>query len=177
MSEKLIRIGKISKVEYDTGMAEVTYPDMDNSVTALFPILNLNEEYKMPAVGEEVLVLHLSNGSASGLILGPYWNIENTPAVSGENTFRKEFSKTQGTAYIQYKDGTVELRGPAIRFVCSSGAFTAAQVLNLFTRVSSLEERCTALEKRCDALEERCTASEATAEAMEARLAAVEAKV
>ena len=30
MAEKLIRIGKISKIDYETGMAEVTYPDMDN---------------------------------------------------------------------------------------------------------------------------------------------------
>ena len=71
MAEKLIRIGKVSKVDYETGMAEVTYPDMDNSVTALFPIVNLNEEYKMPEIGEEVLVLHLSNGAASGLIHRP----------------------------------------------------------------------------------------------------------
>ena len=26
MAEKLIRIGKISKIDYETGMAEVTYP-------------------------------------------------------------------------------------------------------------------------------------------------------
>lgn len=75
-------------------MAEVTYPDMDNSVTALFPIVNLNEEYKMPEIGEEVLVLHLSNGAASGLILGPFWNEANKPAVNGKNVFRKEFSKS-----------------------------------------------------------------------------------
>ena len=43
MAEKLIRIGKISKIDYETGMAEVTYPDMDNSVTAPFPIVNFNE--------------------------------------------------------------------------------------------------------------------------------------
>ena len=46
MAEKHIRIGKISKIDYENGMAEVTYPDMDNAVTAPFPILSLNDEYK-----------------------------------------------------------------------------------------------------------------------------------
>ena len=31
MAEKYIRIGKISKIDYENGMAEVTYPDMDNA--------------------------------------------------------------------------------------------------------------------------------------------------
>lgn len=102
MAEKLIRIGKISKIDYETGMAEVTYPDMDNSVTALFPIVNLNEEYKMPEIGEEVLVLHLSNGAASGLILGPFWNEANKPAVngktsSGRNSQRAKAQPTSST--------------------------------------------------------------------------------
>ena len=56
MAEKHIRIGKISKIDYENGMAEVTYPDMDNAVTAPFPILSLNDEYKAPLIGEEVLV-------------------------------------------------------------------------------------------------------------------------
>ena len=56
MADKHIRIGKISKIDYENGMASVTYPDMDNAVTALFPILSFNDEYKMPAIGEEVLI-------------------------------------------------------------------------------------------------------------------------
>lgn len=51
MAEKYIRIGKISKIDYESGMAEVTYPDMDNAVTAPFPLLSFNDEYKMPQVG------------------------------------------------------------------------------------------------------------------------------
>lgn len=153
MAEKLIRIGKISKIDYETGMAEVTYPDMDNSVTALFPIVNFNEEYKMPEIGEEVLVLHLSNGTASGLILGTFWNKMKKPAVNGKGVYRKEFSKTPGTAYTQFKDGTVEFRGPAIRYVCNSGSFTAAQVLKLFDRVSELEKNYGAAIDRIEELE------------------------
>ena len=74
--------------------------------------------------------------------------------------FRKEFSKTPGTAYVQYKDGTVELRGPAIRHVCNSGTYTAAQVLKLFERVSTLEKNYSALKSNYDSLAERVTAVE-----------------
>lgn len=153
MAEKLIRIGKISKIDYETGMAEVTYPDMDNSVTALFPIVSFNEEYKMPEIGEEVLVLHLSNGTASGLILGTFWNKVKKPAVNGKGVYRKEFSKTPGTAYTQFKDGTVEFRGPAIRHVCNSGSYTAAQVLKLFEKVRGLEDKYKSLAEKVEALE------------------------
>lgn len=155
MADKHIRIGKISKIDYENGMASVTYPDMDNAVTALFPVLSFNDEYKMPAIGEEVLVLHLSNGTANGVILGPYWNIAKPPGLSGANVFRKEFSKTPGQAYVQFKDGTVELRGPAIRYVCASGNFTAAQVLKLFERVAALEEANKDLKSRLSAVEEK----------------------
>ena len=106
-------------------------------------------------IGEEVLVLHLSNGTANGVILGPYWNVANPPAVSGEKVYRKEFSKTPGQAYIQFKDGTVEYRGPAIRYICASGTFTAAQVLKLFERVSALEKTNENLLGRLEALEKK----------------------
>lgn len=155
MAEKHIRIGKISKIDYENGMAEVTYPDMDNAVTAPFPILSFNDEYKAPLIGEEVLVLHLSNGTANGVILGPYWNVAKPPAVSGKNVYRKEFSKTPGQAYIQFKDGTVEYRGPAIRYICASGTFTAAQILKLFERVSALEKTNENLLGRLEALEKK----------------------
>lgn len=155
MAEKYIRIGKISKIDYESGMAEVTYPDMDNAVTAPFPLLSFNDEYKMPQIGEEVAVLHLSNGTANGIILGPYWNLAKLPAISGENVFRKEFSKTPGQAYIQFKDGTVEYRGPAIRYVCASGTFTAAQVLKLFDRVGALEKANKELTSRLSEVEKK----------------------
>ena len=64
----------------------------------------------MPDIGQDVLVLHLSNGSALGIVLGPYWNKDNKPAVSGKDVYRKEMAQKPGKAYTQYKDGTVELR-------------------------------------------------------------------
>lgn len=126
-----VRIGKVSKVNYKDGTIEVTYPDRDDAVTDAFPVCSFNGEYKMPEIGKEVLVLHLSNGSTAGIVLGPYWNEENRPAVSGKDVYRQEMANEPGKAYTQYKDGTVEVRGPALRLTCSSGSITAAQLLQM----------------------------------------------
>lgn len=134
----LIRIGKVSKVNYKEGTIEVTYPDRDDSVTDALPVCTFNGMYSMPEIGKEVLVLHLSNGSAAGIVLGPYWNDDNKPAVSGKDTFRQEMSNTQGKAYTQYKDGTVELKGPALRLTCSSGSITAAQLLQMKQKLDTM---------------------------------------
>ena len=140
MAEKLIRVGKISSIDAATGMAKVTYPDMDDAVTADFPILTFNEEYMMPEVGESVLVLHLSNGVTEGVILGTFWNLdEHYPDVTGENVFRKELSKKFGQAYLSYNDGTTCLKGPSVRLTCNSGSATCAQILDHFSRLATLE--------------------------------------
>lgn len=131
MAEKLIRIGKVSKINYECGMIEVTYPDMDDSVTDELPVCSFNGEYKMPDIGQEVLVLHLSNGSTAGVVLGPYWNESSKPEVSGKGVYRKEMGPKPGQAYTQYKDGALEVRGPAVRFVCNSGAVTVAQIIEM----------------------------------------------
>ena len=61
MAEKNIRIGRVSSIDYGSGMISVTYPDLDDSVTDDLPVFSMGDEYKMPPVGAEVLVLHLSN--------------------------------------------------------------------------------------------------------------------
>ena len=85
MADDLIRIGRVSSIDYEAGMIEVTYPDRDNAVTDAFPVLSFNSEYKMPAIGENILVLHLSNGTAAGVVLGTFWNSSNRPEVSGKD--------------------------------------------------------------------------------------------
>ena len=94
-----IRVGNVSKVDYKKGMIEATYPDLDDSVTDAFPVFSFTDEYKMPKVGDEILVLHLSNGESAGIVLGRYWNEDNEPPVYGKNVFRKELGETFGEAY------------------------------------------------------------------------------
>ena len=43
----LIRVGCVSKINYEEGTIEVTYPDRDDAVTDPFPVLSFNDEYKM----------------------------------------------------------------------------------------------------------------------------------
>ena len=109
MAEKNIRIGRVSSIDYGSGMISVTYPDLDDSVTDDLPVFSMGDEYKMPPVGAEVLVLHLSNGCAAGVVMGRYWNEANKPSVSGKGVFRKELGEKKGEAYIQYKGGNMTL--------------------------------------------------------------------
>lgn len=102
MAERLIRIGRVSSVDYENGMVSVTYPDLDDATTDEFPVFSFTDEYKMPGIGQDVLVLHLSNGQTAGIVMGKLWNRQNIPPNSGENVFRKELGRSYGEAYIEY---------------------------------------------------------------------------
>lgn len=131
MAEKNIRIGKVSSIDYKKGMISVTYPDLDDSVTDDLPVFSLTDEYKMPQVGAEVLVLHLSNGCTAGVVMGRYWNEDNKPPISGKGVFRKELGEAFGEAYIQYKGGDITLKD-------KKGSTTLGSILD---RLQNLENR------------------------------------
>ena len=105
----LLRVGKISSLNYENGTARVVYTDRDNCVTAELPFLaEFNESY-MPEVDDFVWVLHMSEGSSvKGLILGRFWNKNNTPPDGvKQGLCRKDFSRKQGKCYTQYDDPEV----------------------------------------------------------------------
>lgn len=108
MADSEIRVGRISAINYEAGMASVTYRDKDDSVTAECPILTNNDEYIMPKIGQDVLVAHLSNGSSRGVIIGTLWNKKHTPYETGQEIYRKDLSKVKDAAYIRYSDNTGE---------------------------------------------------------------------
>lgn len=108
MADSEIRIGKVSSINYEEGMMKITYHDKDDSVTMDFATLNYNDEYRMPKVGSQVAVAHMSNGSSRGVILGEIWNKQNLPKESGENLFRKDLSRGKDAAYIRYDDSSGE---------------------------------------------------------------------
>ena len=110
MAERLIRIGRVSSVNYDEGMISVTYPDLDDSTTDEFPVFSFTDEYKMPGIGQEVLVIHLSNGQSAGIVMGRIWNRENVPPRSGEGIFRKELGDLYGEAYIEYDGSNIKFK-------------------------------------------------------------------
>lgn len=104
--ENEIRIGKISSVDYTAGMARVVYHDKDNAVTRPLPFLA--SEYAMPKVGDQVAVIHLSNGTEAGIIIGCPWSSKRKPPESGAGIYRKDFAATDGEAYLKY-DATAKL--------------------------------------------------------------------
>lgn len=78
----ILRVGKVTTVDNESGMARVTYPDRNNATTEYLPVLNFNdEEYRPLNIGDMVFVLHMQNGSAAGVILGRYWSNANKPEV------------------------------------------------------------------------------------------------
>lgn len=103
-----IRVGKISSVDYAAGTVHVAYPDKDGSVTANLPLLS--DEYRMPEVGDMVLVLHLSNGAEAGVVLGRYWSRNNTPPEGVAGLYRKDLSRIPGEAVIRYDGSTLTIQ-------------------------------------------------------------------
>ena len=114
MAETGIRTGRVSAVNYATGMMQVPY-------------LNFNDEYKMPAVGSLVAVAHLENGSSRGVVLGNVWNRKSVPPEQGKTLYRKDLSRTAGAAYVRYSDesGEYMVHAPAVILCgnCDAGIF------------------------------------------------------
>lgn len=108
MANSEIRVGRVSSINYESGMIRVTYHDKDDSVTAEYPLLTNNDEYIMPEIGQDVIVAHLSNGSSRGAIIGTMWNKKHIPYESGKGLYRKELSRKKDAAYIRYSDETGE---------------------------------------------------------------------
>lgn len=123
-----VRIGTISSFDKETGMASVLYDDRDGDVTQMLPFATFNEEYKVPETGSKVLVVHLSNGSEMGIILGTYWN-EGNPA-KGQGTYHKKLGN--GASFDYDADtGVLNITAEHLGFISSddNGSFTAAGLM------------------------------------------------
>lgn len=111
MSKDTIRIGKVSAVDLEKGLVSVVYADRDSSVTALLPMLS--HRYFMPEPGDQVLVLHLSNGAEAGVVLGRFFSDKNLPKESGGGLFRIDFDRN-GTAYLRCQSNAVTIKGSTV---------------------------------------------------------------
>ncbi len=121
-----IRQGKVSAVNYATGMVRVVYHDKDDSVTREIPMLS--NEYNMPAPGDMVLVLHLSNGTEAGVVLGRPWSGSTKPPEGAAGLYRKDLARTPGEAMIRYLDGTLTIKAAR---VVGEGNVTVSGSLNV----------------------------------------------
>lgn len=128
--DDVIRIGKVSSVDYEKGMISVYYEDRTAMVTSTMPFLS-NGKYKMPKVGESILVAHLSNGTNAAVVLGTVFNDANVPKISGQNVYYDELSENTMIS----SDGT------DITLKISAGSINVSTLLNLIKRVEVLERR------------------------------------
>lgn len=103
-----VRLGNVSSIDYENGLCEVTYPDRDDTVTEMVPVLS-NREYRMPEVDDLVVVLHPGDSPEDAVILGTIWNEKIKPAEGKEKVFRKEYSNENGKAYRKFDANAKEL--------------------------------------------------------------------
>ena len=102
----ILRIGKISSINYPNGTARITYEDKDKSTTAEFSFLAW--QFWMPKVGDQVLVAHQSNGTTSAVILGPVWHDDHRPPEGQEELYRKDYNRKYWDAYQRYDHAALE---------------------------------------------------------------------
>lgn len=131
--EDVIRVGVISTVDKARGTAQVYYPDRD-SVTGQLHLFAFRTEFNPPMVGDQVVVLHLSNDTSSGIVLGRFWGEADPPPSTD---YRKEMGpgvseEVQETTYI--------LAAPEISFRGNAGTISLAELIDLEQRVERLEE-------------------------------------
>ena len=127
--ENNIRLGKISAVDYAAGTVRVVYHEKDDAVTAPIPLIS--SEYFMPEVDDMVMVLHLSNGTEAGVVLGRPWSEKNKPPEGSKGLYRKDLARSPGEAMIRYKDGTMTIKAAKLVIdgtVTVSGDVTAGGV-------------------------------------------------
>lgn len=133
----LIRVGYVSSQETNDrqAAARVVYADRQNLVSEPLPILQKSskgtQDYWSPEVGEQVLTVHLPNGSNRGFILGSFQSTSAPPPVTDPNkrhtTFADgsvfEFDKNSSTLFINTK-------GP-ISIITSGKVFVQAGKIEL----------------------------------------------
>ncbi len=116
-----IRLGKVSSLDPAAGLVRVVYHEKDSEVTRLIPILSpvFSGLYSLPEVGDQVLVVHLSNGSEAGVVLGRPWSEKFPPPEGAEGLVRLDMDRSPGAAMLRYDaktkaltihcDGTIDI--------------------------------------------------------------------
>lgn len=129
-----IRVGLISAVDAG-GCARVYYPDQGET-TAPLHLFAGHGEYALPQVGDQVLVLHLSNDTSTAVIMGRFWGMADPPPK--EVQYRKQITPDSSATVNQ---GIYILRAPEIRFEGTAGSITLNELIDLKKRVEQIEQR------------------------------------
>lgn len=67
---RVVRYGYISSFDSESGMAAIYYPDRNDQVTQMLPIVCPFGLAQFFSAGDPVLVVHLSNGKSAGIVIG-----------------------------------------------------------------------------------------------------------
>lgn len=100
MDQQVLRVGRVSAINYASGAARVTYDDRAGATTVEMPYLAW--AYWMPKVGDMVLVGHLSNGASRAVILGPLWYDGHRPHHGRKGLYRQEYTNSIGGDAAEY---------------------------------------------------------------------------
>ena len=76
-----VRVGRVSSINYEAGTVRVVYLDKSDKTTAELPVFCGMGEYQMPQINDAVLVLHLSNDSSIGIVMGRFWSAKNLSLI------------------------------------------------------------------------------------------------
>ncbi|RKJ18429.1 hypothetical protein D7X48_18300 [bacterium D16-50] len=93
----IIRVGRISTIDYASGTASVVYTDRCGEVSPQFPFFSVC--YEMPKVDEMAVVVMLPNSTTKGFIVGVPYSDRKLPHKSGRGIFFKEFSDGASILY------------------------------------------------------------------------------
>lgn len=154
MADATIRVGKISSIDYVTGKARIVYEDRDNSVTVELPISCL-EDTGLIHEQDSVLVAHLSNGTANGIIVGRFYTNSNPPVKGKKDLYRKDFSRNTDEAYIQYDEQKLIIEAPDFVVITKEGREKIIPKLQDHEKlITTLENKVETLERKVKTLEE-----------------------
>ena len=162
---QVLRIAKISSIDYAKGTASVTFEDREKATTDKIPFLSWF--YRMPKVADRVLVGYLTNGSSSAVILGPVWNEKNRPSESGKGVGMIELGENAGTAYVRWLQNVLTLHGATVNLdgdvkLKGRTATLQATLSNLESRVSELESDVSTLESKVSSLQSTVSSLQST---------------
>ena len=131
----VVRVGLISSINQENGMVRVYYPDRDSTTSELGMFYFLGE-YKTPKVNDQVIVLHLSNDTSSGVVLGGFWNEVRKPP--SKTVYKKEMGES---SFESLQAGNLTIHSPEISLAGETGKITLTELLDMKNRLETLERR------------------------------------
>lgn len=146
MSTDVIRVGKVSSYDSETGTASIYYPDRGTNATVPFPVLSpfgIRQELKKE---DTVLVVHLSDGAETGVIIGKYTSFGNLTSsvisVGDDGVLQIK----NGESSVRLSDNGAEIKASGgVMLSDDDSEMTLDDVETALEDVKVLEERVNAL--------------------------------